>query len=265
MFFSTLGKHRLAYRLKRDGPESFVFVHGLGASMNSFDRCFDMEAFRGYTLAAVDLPGCGESSRLDDFSYSMNDQAELVLKWIRGLALDRMILVGHSMGGVICLYLAEALGKQVRAFFNLEGNLGSEGCIFSDKVASTSWEEFESKGFEEFKGTLRKTIQENPSPGLKNYYQNISRAYPRGLHLSSVSLVKESCQGNLKERFLALPVRKWYVFGERSMNRSISSFLDANNILYFIVPESGHFMMDDQPGLFYRMLFEALDSAYNRL
>jgi len=259
MPFSTIGKHRLAYRLKLDGPESFVFIHGLGASRNSFDRCFGMEAFKGYTLAALDLPGCGESSRQDDFSYTVKDQADLVLKWIRGLDLARIILVGHSMGGVISIYLTEALGTQAKAFFNLEGNLSYQDCSFSGKVASGSCKDFETKGFEEFRSPLRETIQKTPSPGLKNYYQNISKAYPRALYLSSASLVKESCQGNLNQRFLALPVKKWYVFGERSMNRSKRIFLDANKIPYFIVPESGHFMMDDQPGVFYRMLFEALE------
>ena len=261
MHFATTNGHRFAYRLKRDGPASFVFIHGLGASKNSFDRCFGMEAFSGYTLAALDLPGCGESSWPDDFSYSMKDQADLVMKWIRGLELTRIILVGHSMGGVICLYLTEALGTEVKAFFNLEGNLSREDCIFSDKVASGSLKDFESKGFEEFRSTLSEVLQKYPSQGLKNYYHNISKAYPRALYLSSVSLVKESCHGNLNQRFSALPVKKWYVFGEKSVNRSARSFLEENKIPYFIVPESGHFMMDDQPGVFYRMLFEAFTST----
>jgi pimeloyl-ACP methyl ester carboxylesterase len=255
----TIDNQRLRYRLKQDGPESFVFIHGLGASKNSFDRCFGMDAFRDYTLAAIDLPGCGESSRPKDFSYTMNDQAELVLEWIRGLALARIILVGHSMGGVICLYLVEALGTQVMAFFNLEGNLGRHDCMFSAKVASAGWADFESKGLEEFKSTLRESIQEARSPGLKNYYHNISRAYPRALYLSSVSLVRESCEGQLDQRFLALPVQKWYVFGENSINLVTKTFLDQHNIPYFIVPESGHFMMDDQPSLFYKMLLDALE------
>ena len=259
MPFLTIGNHRLAYRLKQDGPESFVFIHGLGASKNSFDLCFEMEAFRGYTLASLDLPGCGESSRPNDFTYEMKDQADVVLKWIRDLALARIILVGHSMGGVICLYIAEALGTQVKAFLNLEGNLARRDCSFSAKVASAGWEDFKSKGLEEFKTTLRESIQENPSPGLKNYYENISRAYPRALYLSSVSLVKESCEGHIDERFLALPVRKWYVFGEKSVNPVTKDFLDQHNIPYSVVPESGHFMMDDQPGLFYKMLFGALE------
>jgi len=259
MPFATVNGHRLAYQLKRDGAESFVFIHGLGASRNSFERCFDMKVFRGYTLAALDLPGCGKSSRPHDFSYTMKDQADLVVKWIRGLELVRIFLVGHSMGGVLSLYVAETLGAWVKAFFSLEGNLTRQDCTFSGRVASSSWEDFESKGFEEFRSTLSKTIQKSPSPGLKNYYHNISNSYPLALYLSSVSLVRESSQGKLGQRFLALPVKKWYIFGQYSINRSNRSFLDANKIPYFIVPKGGHFMMDDQPDLFYRMLFEALE------
>ena len=258
MPFSTIGNHRLAYRLQEDGPESFVFVHGLGASRNSFEQCFDMEAFKDYTLAAVDLPGCGESSAWGDFSYSMKDQADILLRWISDLALDQIILVGHSMGGVICLYLAEALGKQVRAFFNLEGNISRQDCTFSAKIASSDWTDFENRGLEEFKSAVQGLLQETQSPGLKNYYRNISRAHPRAIHLSSVSLVRESCEGNLDQRFLALPLQKWYVFGERSTSLTTKSFLDQHNIPYFVVPESGHFMMDDQPELLYRMLLDAL-------
>jgi hypothetical protein len=163
------------------------------------------------------------------------------------------------MGGVICLYLAEALGGRVKAFFNLEGNLGFEDCTYSRKIASTCWEDFEQHGFDEFTHLLREDLKQNPLPGLKKYHENVSQADPRAVYLSSVSLVQESCHGNLKERFLALPTKKWYVFGEKTMNPSTKAFLDEKKIPYFIVPESGHFMMDDRPDVFYGMLFDALD------
>ena len=220
-----------------------------------------MEGFSGYTLAAVDLPGCGESSRPEDFSYTMKDQAELVLKWIKELGLTQIILVGHSMGGVICLHLAEALGAEVKAFFNLEGNLGFEDCTFSRKAASFSQQSFERYGFEGFKNRLKEMVKKDPSPGLGNYYQNILKAYARALFLSSISLVRESCEGELKERFLNLAVKKCYVFGERSTNSASRDFLDEHDIAHFVVPQSGHFMMDDQPDIFYEMLFDNLSPA----
>lgn len=258
MPFAAIDGHRLAYRLRQAGPESLVFVHGLGASKNSFDRCFKLEIFSTYTLAAVDLPGCGQSSWSQDFSYMVKDQAAVVLRWIENLHLTQIILVGHSMGGVVCLYLAEALGVEAKAFFNLEGNLECADCTFSSQAASMSQQDFEQQGFEQFKSRLKEAAQQSAFPGLKNYYQNILKAHPTGLHMSSVSLVKESCKGRLKERFDKLCLKKWYVFGERSTNSSTKTFLDSHDIPYFIVPNSGHFMMDDQPRVFYRMLFEAI-------
>jgi pimeloyl-ACP methyl ester carboxylesterase len=261
MAFTTIEGNRLAYGVKHAGPESFVFVHGLGCSKDSFDRCFEMEAFSGYTVAAVDLPGCGESGWSEDFSYTMKDQADLVLKWITELGLREIVLVGHSMGGVICQFVAEALGAEAKAFFNLEGNLGRNDCTFSARVAASTQEEFETRGFAEFRVHLKEAIGEDASPGLYRYRRNVSKAYPRGLYLSSVSLVKESCEGNLKERFANLAMKKWYVFGDHSINSATRDFLDEQHIPYFVVPKSGHFMMDDQPAVFYRMLFGALGTV----
>jgi len=258
MSVTTIDGNRLAYHVKHAGAESFVFVHGLGCSKDSFVRCFEMDAFNGYAVAAIDLPGCGESQGSEDFSYTMKDQADLVLQWISHLNLRKIILVGHSMGGVICQYVAEALGTKAKAFFNLEGNLGRNDCTFSARVAAHAQEEFEARGFKTFKRELKEAVAQDASLGLNHYYQNVLKTDPRSYYLSSVSLVKESSEGNLKERFAGLPMHKWYVFGERSVDLDTRHFLEAHQIPYFVVPESGHFMMDDQPAVFYTMLFEAL-------
>jgi len=217
-----------------------------------------LNSFNNYTLASVDLPGCGDSAWLNEFSYRLKDQADLVLNWINGLNPENIILVGHSMGGVVGIFLTESLGSRVKLFFNLEGNISAESCFFSGKITSLPQEVFERRGFHQFVRTLGETVQKEPSPGVKNYFQNISKASPRALYLSSVSLVEESCKGSLGERFLNLPVKKYYVFGEKSVNWSIRNFLEENSMPYFIVPESGHFMMDDQPALFYGIILEAI-------
>jgi pimeloyl-ACP methyl ester carboxylesterase len=112
------GEGKLASMLRRGGTESIVFLHGLGASKACFQPCFELEFFRDYTLAAPDLPGCGESPWLDASSYTMGNQAGIVLQWIRWMDLEPLTIVGHSMGGVIGIHLAEALDPQVTKFFN---------------------------------------------------------------------------------------------------------------------------------------------------
>jgi pimeloyl-ACP methyl ester carboxylesterase len=255
------GEAKLAYMLRRGGPESIVFLHGLGASKISFKPCFELDSFKDYTLAAPDLPGCGESRWLDASSYTMEDQADIVLQWMGDMDLGPLTIVGHSMGGVIGIYLAEALGTRVTKFFNLEGNLTGRDCTFSGKIASLSMEAFEKRGLRQFKRTLEGFMQGDPSPGLKAYYKSISLCAPQALYLSAVSLVSESHKGRLKERFLNVSADKWYVFGERSMDPYRKRYLKYHHIPYFTVPKSGHFMMEDQPHLFSEMLLEALQGT----
>lgn len=249
----------LAYRLRRGGPQSIIFIHGLGASKNSFDPCFEIPAFEKFTLASVDLPGCGESPSPEGFSYALKDQALMLSGWVDDLGLNQCMIVAHSMGSVIGLYLAEAMGTRLKTFFSLEGHLGPEDTEFSRKIVSLSQEIFERLGLTVFKKWLRENLQKNPSLGLSNYARNLEKASPLALYLSSHSLVRESTEGHLKNRFLALPCRKGYFFGQRSIKPSNVAFLEAHHVPYFIVPESDHFMMDDQPTVFYRMLLDALE------
>jgi pimeloyl-ACP methyl ester carboxylesterase len=119
-------------------------------------------------------------------------------------------------------------------------------------------EAFEKRGLRQFKRTLEDLMQVDPSPGLKEYYKSISRCAPQALYLSAVSLVNESNRGRLKERFVNLSTETWYVFGERSMDTYTKKFLEHHHLPYFTVPKSGHFMMEDQPRLFYKLLLEAI-------
>ncbi len=220
-----------------------------------------MPAFEKYTLASVDLPGCGDSPSPEGFSYDLKDQALMLAAWARNLRLDQCIVVGHSMGGVIGLFFAEVMESRVEAFFSLEGHLGPEDTAFSKKISSLSRETFERLGLAVFKKWLKNSLQKHPSRGLGNYALNLEKATPLALYLGSQSLVRESTEGHLKTKFLDLPCRKGYFLGERSSRSSSVAFLETHHVPYFIVPESDHFMMDDRPEVFYQMFLEALETG----
>ena len=61
---------------RRGGPDALVFLHGLGASRDSFDPGFERKRLAGFTLASVDFPGFGESPPIQGFSYAMEDLAD---------------------------------------------------------------------------------------------------------------------------------------------------------------------------------------------
>ena len=54
-----------------------------------------------YHLVALDLPGFGESTCLEDASYSIEDQAKRLNRFADAVGLKKFHIVGNSMGGLI--------------------------------------------------------------------------------------------------------------------------------------------------------------------
>ncbi len=85
-----------------DGPD-VLLIHGLGSAKTSF---FDTAAalrHEGYRVHALDLPGFGSSKGSAIAPYSAGWFAETIVDWMDALGLDRMHVVGNSMGGRVAL------------------------------------------------------------------------------------------------------------------------------------------------------------------
>lgn len=57
-------------------------------------------------VLAPDLPGFGKSEALGDAEPTIVDYADQLALWAKQIGLDRLVLVGHSMGGYIALAFA---------------------------------------------------------------------------------------------------------------------------------------------------------------
>ena len=79
------------------------------------------------------------------------------------------------------------------------------------------------------------------------------------MHRSSVSLVEESRDGRLRERFLDLPWPKGYISGQRSLAPGTAAFLSENDIPHLSIADSGHFMMVERPAAFCAVFREMLE------
>jgi len=99
----------------RPDTETFLLLHGYGASSFSWRTWAPSLAERGHVLT-VDMKGFGRAPKPDDGRYAPADQAELVLRLVHERGLDRITLVGHSLGGGVALYVALGLrdGGQAR-------------------------------------------------------------------------------------------------------------------------------------------------------
>jgi 3-oxoadipate enol-lactonase len=95
---------RLAYRVWGSaGAPPLVLVHGLGDGAGDWDGVAPAFA-RHWRVYAPDLRGHGRSGRPGDYSVELME-ADL-LGFLDALGLDRVDLIGHSMGGLVGYLLA---------------------------------------------------------------------------------------------------------------------------------------------------------------
>lgn len=104
--------HRWVYAQADDAPAGapvVVMVHGFTGSKENWYPL--AERLRGrYRVVVPDLPGWGESQRVDGADYGFAAQAERVAAFIARVAGDaprgEVVLLGHSMGGGIAALVA---------------------------------------------------------------------------------------------------------------------------------------------------------------
>lgn len=83
-----------------------VLLHGFLSSSFSFRRLIPYLK-RDYTILSIDLPPFGKSEKSRNFTYSYTNLAQVVIDLINSFHFSNIHLVGHSMGGQICLYIAK--------------------------------------------------------------------------------------------------------------------------------------------------------------
>jgi pimeloyl-ACP methyl ester carboxylesterase len=98
----------------RDGSgDPIVFLHGMGTSAATWERCMELLADR-FTVVAPDLLGHGSSPVLDDPAEYTRDRTLVDLDDIAADLDGSPVLVGHSLGGYLALAYAATRPESVR-------------------------------------------------------------------------------------------------------------------------------------------------------
>jgi pimeloyl-ACP methyl ester carboxylesterase len=103
----------LNFEKKGNGKEILVLLHGF---MENLSIWSDMENHLSehFTLLKIDLPGHGKSDILAEV-HTMEMMAEEVKKVVDHENLDKMHLLGHSMGGYTALAFAEKYPENLKS------------------------------------------------------------------------------------------------------------------------------------------------------
>ncbi len=162
--------HSIAY-LEGGNGQSILMLHGLGGNKDNWSA-FAKTITPKYHVVTLDLPGSGESSKVETGVYSIRAQVERVGKIAVALKLNKFHLIGTAMGGSIAgQYAVRNPDKLLSlAFFNTEGVSSPEKSEYTKMMAN--WKNpLSPNKIEEFDRMLEFMFIEPPSiPGpIKKY------------------------------------------------------------------------------------------------
>ncbi len=105
-FESVDGLDIFVRRSVTDAPDiDIVMIHGLGGTSANWTDLMHLQAARGRTVAALDLPGFGRSEPDTDGDYSLARHARVVIAFLETLPTP-VNLVGNSLGGAVVTVVA---------------------------------------------------------------------------------------------------------------------------------------------------------------
>lgn len=97
---AMIGGHRLFYRTGGDG-KPVALIHGIGASSQIWTRNLGPLA-QNYQVYAPDLIGFGRSEKSKP-PYTVADHVNCLRNFMGHLQIEKISLIGHSIGGLIAM------------------------------------------------------------------------------------------------------------------------------------------------------------------
>jgi pimeloyl-ACP methyl ester carboxylesterase len=235
---------------------TILYIHGLGESGLCFEDLITDARLSDWTHVIPDLPGYGKSD-WPQRPMPLHEQAALLAALLAAQRMAPAVVLGHSMGGVIALMLAEHHPELVQGLVNVEGNISLEDCRFSAKAATLRLNDFLSLGraamLEEI---YRAGVTELP---LRTYYASIQMCDGRAFHFHSGELVAVSATEKLAARLGALEVPATYIAGRpRGTGQRSIALLNAAKAPWQAIEDAGHWPFIDQKDEFITRLLAFL-------
>ncbi|WP_226670281.1 2-succinyl-6-hydroxy-2,4-cyclohexadiene-1-carboxylate synthase [Metabacillus litoralis] len=135
-----------------EDADTLVLLHGFTGSTKSWIEV--VKEFPSYNILLIDIIGHGETeSPLDSSRYTMKEVVEDIVTILDNLHLDRVYMLGYSMGGRLALSFATAYPKRVKRLILESSSPGIDDSVLREdrKHADQKLaEEITRKGIVEF-------------------------------------------------------------------------------------------------------------------
>lgn len=237
--------------LRRDGDKApILFLHGFGSTKEDYADIHLHADFDGHRVFMYDAPGCGQTACADLSRVTIPFLVKTALAILDAEGIDRFHLVGHSMGGLTALMVADAYPDRVLSFCDIEGNIAPEDCFLSRQI-----HEYPTDNPHAFLADFIDRASKAPAWSSPLYAASLAHKVRaeavRGIFTSMVDL---SDNAGLMDRFLNLPCPKMFMYGDQNADLGYLPHILAQGVDLAEIPHCGHFPMYANPPAMWQRL-----------
>ncbi|MDO9355364.1 MAG: alpha/beta hydrolase [Solirubrobacteraceae bacterium] len=236
-------------------PVTLALIHGLGASRHCWQMMLPMLAAAGLRGAPVELPGYGENRRRRP-AKTIEEMADAAAETIDGLGAERVVVVGHSMGGLVATAIAERAASVAERIVIINSSLtvasrvtahrGSEGLIRKPLIGRIAWRVAPRA---KLRNGLRSAFAPNfPVPDL--FVDDLKACSWATFTRSSAAMDDYLGRGSLPERLDAIPTPSNLIYGMQDLridHDAIASICDRAGGRVTRIEDAGHSPMWETP------------------
>ncbi len=261
--------------VEEQNPESMqatiVFIHGFGGSTFSWRENAPFFAAQGYRVVSLDMKGFGLSYKDFASDYSHISQAELLAEVLATLEVDQAYFVGHSMGTSVMLHFTHLYPESVLGLISVGGAVDlDEGHAYP--TALLRFGPLKRAG-EVFLTRYVTRERVNQLLDSASYQDIVTAEVVDGYHSrlitdrwaeSLLAMTRDMSRNTITFALEDLEFPTLILWGENDSwveRTSIDQWRDKiPSAEFYVIPETGHLLMEENPELFNNMVLAFLES-----
>jgi pimeloyl-ACP methyl ester carboxylesterase len=243
----------IIYEVHGKGAPALIFVHGWSCDKSYWKG--QLEHFsQHHEVVTIDLAGHGASGATRK-NYTIESFGADVAAVVNKLELQRVILIGHSMGGDVIAAAARLLPRQHIAGLVMVDTYKKIGAGRTPEQVEAFVSRFRSNFVDSVRSLVRSMFLPNADPALREWVANDMSSAPPAIALSAL----DAAFSYSREIPKVLSELNLPVFAINSGNAPTdTASMQKYGIQVEVMPELGHFLMMEDPSRFNDVLESAI-------
>lgn len=243
----------IAYSVSGKGEPALIFVHGWGWDQSLWKKQIAKFSSK-YKVVTLDLAGHGESGKKRK-SFTIKAFSDDVVSVVNKLKLNKVILVGHSMGGIINLEVYRQIKDKV------VGIIGADTYqLFQKGENPKSAEDYLTTFKENYLGSVREYVrtlflESADSAFVEGMVKRMQKLPPE----IGMDIFRNIYQYNSLKAATELQPRIIAVNGQKFKVKETENIKILPGFTAKIIRGTGHFPMIENPERFDELLQEAIN------